>query len=71
VPVNTTAVSHDSGAKVFGAYLITLVPTTVLSTGQPSSFTVYNSFTFNLISAASSSEIGGGLQTLSGPVNNK
>ena len=71
VPVNTTAVSHDSGAKVVGAYLITLIPTTVLSTGQPSSFTVYNSFTFNLISAASSSEIGGGLQTLSGPVNNK
>ena len=39
--------------------------------GQPSTVTEFNSFTFNLISAASSTETGGGFQCLAGPVNDR
>ena len=70
-PKNTPAGSHSSGAKVHGAYAITLVPTVVEQAGQPSTVTEFNSFTFNLISAASSTETGGGFQCLAGPVNDR
>ena len=50
---------------------MTMVPTVVPQAGQPSTVTQNNSFTFNLISAASSTETGGGFQCLAGPVNDR
>ena len=70
-PKNTPAGEHSSGAKVYGAYAVTMVPTVVAQAGQPSTVTEFNSFTFNLISAASSTETGGGFQCLAGPVNDR
>jgi len=70
-PKNTPAGAHSSGAKVYGAYSVTMVPTVVSQAGQPSTVTQNNSFTFNLISAASSTETGGGFQCLAGPVNDR
>jgi len=61
-PKNTPAGAHSTGAQVYGAYAVTMVPTVVKQAGQPSTVTQYNSFTFNLISAASSTETGGGFQ---------
>ena len=48
-----------------------MVPTVVSQAGQPSTITQNNSFTFNLTSAASSTETGGGFQCLAGPVNDR
>ena len=70
-PKNTLASAHSSGAKVYGAYSVTTVPTVVPQAGQPSTVTQNNSFTFNLISAASSTDTGGGFQCLAGPVNDR
>ena len=70
-PRNTPAGAHTSGAKVYGAYSVTMVPTVVPQAGQPSTVTQNNSFTFNLISAASSTQTGGGFQCLAGPVNDR
>ena len=70
-PKNTPAGEHSSGAKVYSAYAVTMVPTVVTQAGQPSTVTEFNSFTFNLISAASSTETGGGFQCLAGPVNDR
>ncbi len=69
-PKNTPVSEHAIGAKVCGAYPITMVPTVVPQAGQPSTRTEFNSFTFNLTSAASISATGGGFQCLAGPVNN-
>jgi hypothetical protein len=69
VPPNTTARSHDSGAKVFGSYKITMIETSVPYTGQPATLTQTNSFKFNLKSNATSTDTGGGLEVLVGPVN--
>ena len=70
-PKNTPAGAHSDGAKVYGAYSVTMVPTVVPQAGQPSTVTQNNIFTFNLISAASSTETGGGFQCLAGPVNDR
>ena len=70
-PKNTPAGAHSTGAQVYGAYAVTMVPTVVKQAGQPSTVTQNNSFTFNLISAASSTETGGGFQCLAGPVNDR
>ena len=70
-PKNTPAGTHSSGAKVYSAYAVTMVPTVVKQAGQPSTVTEHNSFTFNLISAATSTETGGGFQCLAGPVNDR
>jgi len=70
-PKNTPVSAHSNGAKVYGAYSVTMVPTVVPQAGQPSTVTQNNSFTFNLISAASSTETGGGFQCLAGPVNDR
>ena len=70
-PKNTPAGAHTSGAKIYGAYSVTMVPTVVSQAGQPSTITQFNSFTFNLISAASSTQTGGGFQCLAGPVNDR
>ena len=39
--------------------------------GQPSTITLENSYTFNLVSNASSTETGGGIQVLAGPLDTK
>jgi hypothetical protein len=44
-PVNTTASSHDAGAKIFGARLVdSLNETTQSQAGQPSTITIANSY---------------------------
>ena len=68
-PKNTTASAHDSGAKVYGGYSITMVQTTHKQAGQPSTVTQENSYTFDLASNAAASAIGGGFQVLAGPLD--
>jgi hypothetical protein len=74
-PVNTTASSHDAGAKIFGARLVdSLNETTQSQAGQPSTITIANSYnlkendegTFFIDTYGP----GGGLNCLAGPVNN-
>ena len=69
VPKNTTATTHDSGAKVYGGYSITMVQTTHKQAGQPSTVTQENSYTFNLVANAAASAKGGGFQVLAGPLD--
>ena len=74
-PKNTTASSHDAGAKIFGARLVdSLNETTQSQAGQPSTITIANSYnlkendegTFFIDEYGP----GGGLNCLAGPVNN-
>jgi len=69
VPKNTTAAAHTSGAKVYGGYSITMVQTTHNQAGQPSTVTQENTYTFQLVSNAAASAIGGGFQVLAGPLD--
>ena len=71
LPKNTTASAHNSGAIIVGGYSITMVQTTQQQAGQPSTITLENSYTFNLVSNASSTETGGGIQVLAGPLDTK
>ena len=67
---NTTASSHNSGAKVFGSYIITKVSET--ATNDANTVQSYsNKFTFSLVSNASSTETGGGFFVFAGPVNQR
>jgi hypothetical protein len=68
---NTTATTHNNGAKVFGSYLATAIGTTVQTGAQPATETQYNSITVPLVSNALSTETGGGFQCTIGPVNDK
>ena len=76
-PQNTTAGSHATGAKVFGAYKIATLSTKQElagyndSNGNPAYNTIQTGFTFELVSNASSTETGGGLQCTIGPVNDR
>ena len=71
-PTSTTARAHSSGAEVFGSHkIVTRVSTTVKQAGVPSTLTEYNSFTLTLPSAASTTEIGGGINCVIGPVNQR
>ena len=71
-PVSTTARTHSSGAKIFGSHKIaSRIETTVAQAGEPSTVTQYNSFTLTLPSAASTTETGGGLDCVIGPVNQR
>jgi hypothetical protein len=67
-PANTTAGTHNNGAKVFGSFEITMNPTTVFNPGEPPTITVFNSFNFTNLTTASTTKEGGGLQCSSGPV---
>jgi|TARA_E500000318_G_scaffold111181_1_gene128797 hypothetical protein len=68
----TNAGAHEDGAKVFGSYLATVVPTTVIVGPQESQTEVqYNSLTVPLISNASSTATGGGFQCTIGPINDR
>ena len=69
-PTSTTARAHSSAAEVFGSHkIVTIVSTTVKQAGVPSTVTLYNSFTLTLPTAASTTEIGGGINCVIGPVN--
>ena len=58
--------------RVFGSHkIVTRVPTTVKQAGVPSTVTEYNSFTLTLPSSASTTEIGGGINCVIGPVNQR
>ena len=71
-PISTTARSHTSGAEVFGSHKIaSRVSTTIKQAGQPPTVTQYNSFTLTLPSAASTTETGGGINCVVGPVNQR
>ena len=76
-PVSTTASSHSTGAKVFGAYKISFLEEIVGlagyndSSGNPASTTTQVGFGFELVSNASSAETGGGLQCTVGPINDR
>jgi len=76
-PVRTTAGSHATGAKVFGAYKISFLEETVGlagyndSNGNPAHITTQVGFGFELTSNASSTAIGGGLQCTVGPINDR
>ena len=76
-PVATTASSHSSGAKVFGAYKIATLNEISSpagyndSTGSPATTTTQTGFTFELVSNASSTETGGGFQCTIGPINDR
>ena len=76
-PENTTAGSHATGAKVFGAYKISFLEETEGlagyndSSGNPASTTTQVGFGFDLVSNASSAETGGGLQCTVGPINDR
>ena len=76
-PENTTANSHATGAKVFGAYKISFLEETVGlagyndSNGNPAHITTQVGFGFELTSNASSTATGGGFQCTIGPVNDR
>ena len=76
-PENTTAGSHATGAKVFGAYKISFLEETVGlagyndSNGNPAHITTQVGFGFELTSNASSTATGGGFQCTIGPVNDR
>ena len=62
----------EGGCSVaIGGYSITMIQTTQQQAGQPSTITLENSYTFNLVSNASSTETGGGIQVLAGPLDTK
>ena len=71
-PVNTTASSHSSGAKVFGCYkVVSLNETSVPSTGQPATTTQFDGINVTLTNTASGTETGGGFQCTIGPINDR
>ena len=76
-PVNTTASEHATGAKVFGAYKISFLEETEAlagyndSSGNPAVTITQVGFGFELVSNASSTETGGGLQCTIGPINDR
>ena len=56
-PLTTTASAHSSGDKVRGSYIITKVDA--------------NSYTFTLVTAATTTDEGGGFPAFAGPVNSR
>jgi len=68
-PLATTATTHNLSAKVFGSYIITRVLSSATDNGITLSYSF--SFTFNLVSAATSAEVGGGSFVLAGPINER
>jgi hypothetical protein len=71
-PKKTTASSHSSGAKVFGAYkVISLNETSIPSAGQPSTTTQFDGINVMLTNAPSETATGGGFQCTIGPINDR
>jgi len=69
-PVSTTAVAHTSGAKIYGSYSITKIDETRVDDAG-TTVTFSNTFSFTLITAATSIETGGGFFVFGGPVNDR
>ena len=67
-PPNTTASSHSNGAKVYGAFNISMISSTVPNPGQPPTLTVQNSFFFTTFKNVNTRESGGGLECSAGPI---
>ena len=71
-PTPTTATSHSTGAKVYGAYKVQSLNTTqVEGTGQPQFTTRFDGVDITITSNATSTETGGGFQCTIGPVNDR
>ena len=70
-PPATTASSHSTLAKVYGCYLATAVPSTVVVGPVGQTTVLYNNLTFPLVANATSAETGGGFQCTIGPVNDR
>jgi len=68
---NTIATAHEAGSTVYGGFSITMVSSVIPNPGVPSTITVQNSYTFNLVSSATGNAIGGGSQVFAGPMNDK
>ena len=68
-PNVTTARAHNSGAKVFGSYIITRTTSSVTNNGISISYSF--SFSFSLASAATTGGTGGGNFVFAGPVNQR
>jgi len=68
-PNVTTARVHNSGAKVFGSYIITRTTSSVTNNGISISYSF--SFTFSLASSATTGGTGGGDFVFAGPVNQR
>ena len=68
-PNVTTARAHNSGAKVFGSYIITRTTSSVTNNGVSISYSF--SFTFSLASSATTGGTGGGDFVFAGPVNQR
>lgn len=67
-PANTTASSHSNGAKVYGAFNISMISSTIPNPGQPPTLTVQNSFFFTTFKNVNTRESGGGLECSAGPI---
>ena len=71
-PTPTTANSHSTGVKVYGAYKVQSLNTTqVEGTGQPQFTTRFDGVDITITSNATSTETGGGFQCTIGPVNDR
>jgi len=68
-PNVTTARAHNSGAKVFGSYIITRTTSSVSNNGISISYSF--SFSFSLASSATTGGTGGGDFVFAGPVNQR
>jgi len=68
-PNVTTARVHNSGAKVFGSYIITRTTSSVTNNGISISYSF--SFSFSLASSATTGGTGGGDFVFAGPVNQR
>ena len=68
-PNVTTARAHNSGAKVFGSYIITRTTSSITDNGVSTSYSF--SFTFSLASSATTGGTGGGDFVFAGPVNQR
>ena len=68
-PPATTAGSHDSGAKVYGAFTVASLIETSYVNDAGTTVKEYNSFTATLPSAASGTATGGGFNCVISPLN--
>ena len=68
-PNVTTARAHNSGAKIFGSYIITRTTSSITEGGVSTSYSF--SFTFSLASSATTGGTGGGNFVFAGPVNQR
>ena len=70
-PANTTASSHDLGAKLYGAFSITMISTNVVNpNGMPATFSENNSYKVTVLDAATVTGKSGGSFTMAGPIDN-